>query len=114
MKFSWPWAFKSNDPEIKFVGDMKRLVLRDGDVLVVSCEGRISDEIAERIKAAFQEKFSGKQVLVLDGGMKVGVVGKSLTVNLAIDVAQGAASEPASALKRQSFGLDGGVLRRRQ
>lgn len=55
--------------EFRFVGDVQRLVLKPGDALVLKCKGRISTEIAERIRSAVKAEFPGAPVIVIDEGV---------------------------------------------
>lgn len=64
--------------EIRFLGDLERLELKPGDRFVLSCDGKISAENVARIQALWRE-FAGEDahrfpLLILDGGMKLGVI----------------------------------------
>lgn len=65
--------------EIKFVGEMQRLQIQDGDVLVLRCPSALSQQVRERLsqmlKAITPEGIKVK-TLVLEDGMDLGVVSK--------------------------------------
>lgn len=44
---------------------------KDDDVLVVECDGPISDATAERIKAHFAYIWPNRKIVVLDGGIRI-------------------------------------------
>jgi len=65
------------DREIRFLGDLQRIKAEPGDVFVLQCDGFLSDKSVSYISERFDALFPGHQVMVLDGGMKLGVVGAS-------------------------------------
>ena len=67
-------AAKAEQPAMRFLGDMQRLQPQPGDVFVLTCEQRIDEAVAERIKAKLSSQLGGATVLVLGGGLKLGVV----------------------------------------
>jgi hypothetical protein len=64
-----------NDPAIKFVGEMEKLCLKDGDVLVLHCETILPMKHVEILQDAFAKAFPGHKAIVLNPGMKLGVIG---------------------------------------
>lgn len=63
-------------PEIRYLGDVQRLRVEPGDVIVVSTEQRLSVDEARRIGQAIQRVLpEGQRVLILDAGTKIGVIG---------------------------------------
>lgn len=67
-------AAKADEPAIRFLGDMQRLQPQPGDVFVLTCEQRLDQATAERIKAELSGVLGGAKVLVLDSGLKLGAV----------------------------------------
>lgn len=64
------------DREIRYLGDVKRLALNPGDIVVVSTDDEMSVEAAQRLRAQIQQKVPLHEVIVLAGGLKLGVLGK--------------------------------------
>lgn len=62
------------EDRIEFVGEMQALALQPGDVLVMTAPGVIEDELARRIRHAFQAEFPGHKIVVLGDGMTLGVL----------------------------------------
>jgi pyruvate kinase len=74
-------------PQIRYLGDMQRLQPQPGDMFVLTCEQHLDQATAERIKAELSGVLGGAKVLVLDGGMKLGVVQPTqLNVSNVVDV----------------------------
>jgi hypothetical protein len=67
------------EQQIRYIGEMQRLQPQPGDVFVLTCEQRIDSATAERIKAEISGLLGGAKVLVLDSGLKLGVVQQSQT-----------------------------------
>lgn len=68
--------------EARFLGDVQRLELRPGDTVVLTCDGRLSDETAKRLGHYVQSALKCEHpVLVLESGLKVGVLGTGGKVN---------------------------------
>jgi hypothetical protein len=65
----------TDNSEIRFLGDMQRLEMKPGDVLVLTLEQSISADVAERLRAMVAGSLSGAKVLVLADGIKLGAVG---------------------------------------
>lgn len=60
--------------EIRYLGDVQRLALTPGDVVVISVHGAITDDIAERLRKYVADVLAGHPVIVLADGIKVGVL----------------------------------------
>ena len=60
--------------EIRYLGDVQRLVLMEGDIVVISVDEYLSLEMSRRIKSAAQEIVADHKVMVLGKGMKIGVL----------------------------------------
>jgi len=71
-------------PQIRYLGDMQRLQPQTGDVFVLTCESRIDNDTAQHIKTMVSGALGGATVLVLDGGLKLGVVGKAEPVSVVV------------------------------
>lgn len=69
-------AEEDKGPEIRYLGDLQRLQLSPGDRLVLSTEAHISPEVAARIRHEFDRQLPGVGLIILDGGTKLGVVGR--------------------------------------
>lgn len=61
--------------EVRYLGDVQRLTLNDGDRVVLSVPGPISEDCAMRLREAAEHCLGGIQVLVLSDGIKLGVIG---------------------------------------
>jgi hypothetical protein len=61
--------------EIRYLGDVRRLVLRPGDVVVLLVPGSIEPESAKRLSETMRANLPGHKVLVLADGLKIGVMG---------------------------------------
>lgn len=67
------------DREIRFLGDLQRLKAEPGDVFVLSCEARLAVGDALRIQQEVACGLPvGTPVLVLDRGMKLGLIGGAM------------------------------------
>lgn len=59
--------------------EVKRLVIRPGDRLVIKVDHYITDDEWESIKASVERAFDGAdyvpKVLILEAGMEIGVIG---------------------------------------
>jgi len=62
------------EPPIRFLGDLQRLQVQPGDVLVVQTEQILTGETRERLRAILVDHVPGHRVLVLDRSMSLGVV----------------------------------------
>jgi hypothetical protein len=62
------------DEEIRYLGDVQRLTLAPGDIVVLNVDMVISAETADRLKARAEKQLPGHQVLILSGGVKLGVL----------------------------------------
>jgi hypothetical protein len=65
-----------DNPEIRFLGDVHRLSLKDGDALVISSSDYLSGEDCAVIRNVVSSRFPKNEVIVLAGGLKLEVVGK--------------------------------------
>lgn len=67
-----------SDPEIKFLGNLERLDLKDGDRFVLNCDHAVSQEQHQRIRAIWSDFVGGDTerfpLLILDKGFKIGVL----------------------------------------
>ncbi len=66
------------DNEIRFLGDLERLDLRKGDRFVLSVDQPLPQKAHNHIQEAWKQFVGGKddalQLLILDRGMKIGVM----------------------------------------
>lgn len=60
--------------QIRYLGDIQRLSLRQGDTIVLSVPSAISVEMRERLREQMAERLPGYPVIVLSCGMRIGVV----------------------------------------
>jgi hypothetical protein len=63
--------------QIRYLGDVQRLALQPGDIVVLKFAGAISAETHCRLKAMVKNELPGHKVLILDSGMEIGVLGKA-------------------------------------
>jgi hypothetical protein len=66
-----------SEEEVEYIGEIQRVKIRPGDVLVVTCDERISWEVARHLREVIQDKFPGHEVMVLGGGLKLAIAGKA-------------------------------------
>lgn len=62
------------EAEIRFLGDMERLSLKPGDVLVISSPHELTRESLEGIEAEVGGHFPGHKCCVLAPGLRLGIV----------------------------------------
>lgn len=60
--------------EIRYLGDMQRLRMEPGDIVVLSVAGVITDESASRIRRLMEERLPGTKCIVLPQGMRIGLL----------------------------------------
>jgi hypothetical protein len=63
---------------LRIIGNVQRLALRPGDVVVVLCDGAICDATAARLRSEMQPLFPDNKVLVLGDGLKIAAVGAAV------------------------------------
>lgn len=61
--------------EIRYLGDVQRLELQPGDVIVLSCAVHLSAAENDRIREVMKRFFPNHQVLILEGDVRIGVIG---------------------------------------
>lgn len=81
-------AAKAEATAIRFLGDMQRLQPQAGDVFVLTCEESLDQATAGCIKDHLSGVLGGAKVLVLDRGMKLGVVAEPVRAasNMVVNV----------------------------
>ncbi len=84
--------------EIRFLGDMQRLEVKQGDVLVLTVDQALSSEMADRLRTMLVDALGPNKVLVLEDGMKIGAVGIATE------------SEPHEVYSRHNVEADAGVF----
>lgn len=67
--------------EIKYLGSLSRLDVRPGDKFVLVLDHAISSDAGARLQAIWrdfvgQDQADETKLLILDGGCKIGVIGK--------------------------------------
>lgn len=60
--------------EIRFLGDLQRLELKDGDILVLTTPLHLPPESVRRLRASVEALIPGHKVVVLGDGLKLGVL----------------------------------------
>jgi hypothetical protein len=60
--------------QIRYLGDVRRLVLAPSDIIVISIDAAVSAQSAENIKRHVEKAAPGHKCLVLDNGLKIGVL----------------------------------------
>lgn len=60
--------------KVRFLGDVQRLQMQPGDVAVLSVDDHVSDDMAKRLKEYWNSAFPGVRLLVLDKGMRIGLL----------------------------------------
>ena len=71
----------------RFLGDIAAIQLKDGDVCVLMADEAVSTEDAKMFTAAWRAKFGDTTLIVLDKGMRLGVLSpaQSARVKMHID-----------------------------
>lgn len=64
-----------NEQEIRYLGDVQRLTLSPGDIVVLKVKDRITQEMAKGIKDRLCDMLPANQIIVLDSGADIGVLG---------------------------------------
>jgi hypothetical protein len=68
-----------DNPEIRYLGDLQRLDLKSGDRFVLTVDRPLSMDQHKRIQEAWRLFVGGDddklKLLILDGGLKIGVIG---------------------------------------
>lgn len=62
--------------EVRFLGDVQRLELRPGDVVVLSLDAPVTDQTADLLKRRMETAIPGHQCLIMAAGMKLGVLAR--------------------------------------
>lgn len=62
------------EPEIRYLGDVQRLVLNPGDKVVLTCDSPLAAESAENLLRQLRKYFPGNEAFILADGMKIGVL----------------------------------------
>ncbi len=70
-----PALTRAQKSRIKYLGDVRRLALHPGDVVVLYLPGHASPESVERVKAAASVLIPDHRIMVLADGIKIGVLG---------------------------------------
>lgn len=66
---------EQNEPQVRYLGDVQRLALKAGDLLVLSVDTHLTDADAYRIRREMERIVgSAHRVIVLGRGMKIGAV----------------------------------------
>lgn len=64
---------------IRYLGDVRRLQLLPGDVIVISVDQSVSEENASRITSEFEGLAPGHKCVVLSDGMRVSTLNTETT-----------------------------------
>lgn len=62
--------------EIRYLGDVQRLQLEPGDVVVLTANHVLRPEVLNAIQGYMDKRLHGHTVLVLDSTLRIGVLGK--------------------------------------
>ena len=65
-----------DEQQIRYLGDVQRLVLQEGDIVVLKIPGPISEDWANRLREEMESQLPGHKVLVLGDGLEIGVLTK--------------------------------------
>jgi len=67
--------------EIEFLRSMRKLEIKDGDIVVLGCPGRLSAHQIERLKTEVEMFLKAEgflvKIMVLDEGMGIGLLRKT-------------------------------------
>ena len=64
----------NEDTEIKYLGDVQKLSLRPGDIVVLKVGAILNIEQKTMLKDALRGKLPGHEIMVLDSGMDISVI----------------------------------------
>lgn len=59
---------------VRWAGEMRRVVVQPGDVLVVSCPTALSPQQRDRLRQELAEVFPIARAMVLEAGVTIGVL----------------------------------------
>lgn len=54
--------------------NLQRIELAPDDILVVMTDAKLSPNALSRIEATMESAFAGRKLLILDGGLKLGII----------------------------------------
>lgn len=80
---------EQNAEEIRFLGDVQRLALQPGDVLVLSCPVKLSDAAVASISEVMTACFPNHKGIILQDGMQIGVIGAEPRAEFEVRTADG-------------------------
>lgn len=61
------------DTNLKIEGEVRKLRIEEGDVIVITLKDRVSVEAINQIKEYIEREFKGHKCLVLDNGTSLNV-----------------------------------------
>jgi len=61
--------------EIRYLGDVQRLALRSGDVVVLTSKCRLTNAEKGRVAESMRNIFKNNQIVILDSNFEISVVG---------------------------------------
>ncbi len=81
------------DAPVRYLGDVSRVNAQPGDIFVLKCNGRLSDQEVERIQALWRDKICdgapNPKLLILESGMQLDVIGlgeaREIVTRMAVD-----------------------------
>lgn len=66
-----------DETKITWVGDMTKVNLCPGDVIVLTFSGNLPEDVIKRIYAKMDKDFPHNKTLILENGLRMGVLGVS-------------------------------------
>jgi len=63
------------EDKITYLGDVQRLCLKPGDIVVLSIDDAPSDHVFANLRKVLKDIIPEHKVLILTGGAKIGVMG---------------------------------------
>lgn len=61
------------------IGELQRVELKPGDVFVIHCDMLLTEEAIQGMRDAWDRLMPGHKVIILDKGMRLGVVSTMFT-----------------------------------
>ena len=58
------------------LSDVKRIVLNDGDIIVIRCKKILTEQAIKNIRDVVERTILGHKVIILEEDMDIGVIGK--------------------------------------
>lgn len=75
LKALWAKLWVTDEYEVECVGHMHKVVFNDGDVVVITVDHWLQPDHRARLEGYIRTRLPSAQVLILENGLKMGVIG---------------------------------------